>query len=83
MKADVLIVELERVVKNFIEGINKSVKLEEEMKREDVRFDIEGVNQFNLNVKNKKSNIKAIRGLHVISGENKLVEESLIIKFIK
>lgn len=83
MKADVLIVELERVVKNFIEEINKSVKLEEEMKREDVRFDIEGVNQFNLNVKNKKSNIKAIRGLHVISGENKLVEESLIIKFIK
>lgn len=83
MKADVLIVELERVVKNFIEEINKSVKLEEEMKREDVRFDIEGVNQFNLNVKNKKSNIKAIRGLHVISDENKLVEESLIIKFIK
>lgn len=83
MEADVLIVELERVVKNFIEEINKSVKLEEEMKREDVRFDIEGVNQFNLNVKNRKSNIKAIRGLHVISGENKLVEESLIIKFIK
>lgn len=83
MKADVLIKELDRVVDNFIKEVNESIRLEEKMKREDVWFDVEGANQFEISIKNRKSNIRATRGLHTTSDNNKMIEESIIVKLIK
>lgn len=83
MKADVLIKELDRVVDNFIKEINDSMKLDEHMKREDVCFELYLSDRFSISVKNRKSNIKATRNLHATNDDSKLIEESLIIKFIK
>ena len=83
MKADVLIKELDRAVDNFINEINNSMKLDEHMKREDVCLEEYLSDRFSISVKNRKSNIKATRYLHAANDDSKLIEESLIIKFIK
>ena len=83
MKADVLIKELDRAVDDFIKEINDSMKLDEHMKREDVCFEVHLSDRFSISVKNRKSNIRATRHLRAANNDSKLIEESLIIKFIK